>query len=58
MANSACPVSGFNDLTNGYSLQRRQFLILAARQVKWREKINLKTEEEKLAHSTVLQTAK
>ena len=58
MANSAYTVSELNDITTGYTLQRHHSaLTFDCKTSEMEGEANLKTEE-KLAHSTVLQTTK
>ena len=48
MENSACAVNEFNDVTAGVLNAKAPFcsLLLTGKEVKWRGRINLKTEEE------------
>ena len=59
MANSACAVSEFNDVTTGYSLQRRHSaLYFDCKTSEMEGDDKSKNRRRKLAHNTVLQTAK
>ena len=59
MANSVCAVSEFSDVTTGYLLQRHHSaLYFDCKTSEMEGQYKSENKRRKLAHSTVLQTAK